>query len=86
MKKAPTIWGTKSGRDIDKEKEANIRFIPAKITEAPVVDNCNMYYECKITYVDRIHKESFPEELKKNYPKDDYHYIYYGEIVECYTK
>ena len=86
MKKALTICGTKSGRDIDKEKEANIKFVPAKLTETPVVDNCNMYYECKITYVDRIHKDSFPEELKKNYPKDDYHYIYYGEIVECYAK
>lgn len=82
MRKALTTCGTKSGRDIDKEQEANIRFVEAKATETPVVDNCNMYYECKITYVDRIHKDSFQEELKKNYLKDCYHYIYYGEIVE----
>lgn len=44
MKKALTIWGRKSGRDIDNKKEANIRFIPAKITETPVVDNSNIYY------------------------------------------
>ena len=23
-----------------------------------------MYYECKITYVDRIHQDKFPEELR----------------------
>ena len=86
MKKALTICGTKSGRDIDKEKEAGIEFIPAKTTETPIVGKCNMYYECKITYVDRIHKDKFPEELKKSYPIDDYHYIYYGEIVECYKR
>lgn len=61
MKKALTIWGRKSGRDIDNKKEANIRFIPAKITETPVVDNSNIYYECRITYVDRIHTDSFTE-------------------------
>lgn len=61
MKKALTIWGRKSGRDIDNKKEANIRFIPAKITETPVVDNSNIYYEGRITYVDRIHTDSFTE-------------------------
>lgn len=84
MKKALTICGTKSGRDIDKEKEANIKFISSKTVESPIVEDCNMYYECKITYVDRIDKDAFPEELKKNYPNDDYHYVYYGEIVDCY--
>lgn len=86
MKKALTICGTKSGRDIDKENEANIKFVSAKAVDSPIVDNCNMYYECKISYVDRIHKDKFPEELKKNYVNDDYHYIYYGEIVDCYEK
>ena len=41
--------------------------------------------ECKITYVDRIKKDKFPDELKKNYPIDDYHFLYYGEIVDCYN-
>lgn len=86
MKNALLICGTKSGRDLDKEKEANIRFIPSKAVESPIVDKCNMYYECKITYVDKIYKDKFPEELRKFYPSDDYHDIYYGEIVEAYEK
>ena len=85
MKKALTICGTKSGKDIDKAKEANIKFLNSKTVSSPIVDNCNMYYECKITYVDRIKKDKFVDELKKNYPIDDYHFLYYGEIVDCYN-
>lgn len=84
MKEALIICGTKSGRDIDKEKEANIKFVPSKKIESPVVDNCNMYYECNIKYIDVLDKEKFPQDLKVNYTNDDYHYLYYGEIVECY--
>lgn len=86
MKNALTICGTKSGRDIDKKKEAGIKFVTAKTTDSPIVENCDMYYECKMTYIDKINGEKFPEELKKNYPKDDYHYLYYGEIIECYER
>ena len=27
---------------------------------------------------------TIPEDLKKNYPIDDYHFMYYGEIIDCY--
>ncbi len=84
MKRALTICGTKSGRDIDKEKEANIQYKPSKIVESPIIGSCNMHYECKISYVDKIDKEKFPEELKNNYVNDDYHYVYYGEILDSY--
>lgn len=86
MKDALRICGTKSGRDIDKEKEAGIKFVPSKSVDSPIVEGCNMYYECKITYVDRIDKAKFPEEMRNLYPLDDYHYMYYGEIIECYEK
>lgn len=84
MKKALTICGTKSGRDVDKEKEANIQYKTSKIVDTPIVEGCNMYYECKITYVDKINKDKFPKELKNNYVNDDYHYLYYGEILDTY--
>ncbi|MEW9078474.1 flavin reductase [Terrisporobacter glycolicus] len=86
FKEALTICGTKSGRDIDKEKISKIKFIPSQVVNSPIVYNCDMYYECEIKYVDLIDKDKFPEELKKNYPKEDYHYLYYGEIVKAYKK
>ena len=48
MKKALTICGTKSGKDIDKAKEANIKFLTSKTVSSPIVDNCNMYYDAKL--------------------------------------
>jgi len=77
--------GTKSGADIDKSKV--VSFIPAKSVDSPVVDGCDIYYECNIIYRDRLDECAIPEEIKRShYPKADYHYVYFGEIVECYKK
>ena len=79
-----TVCGTKSGADID--KSAVVSFIPAKSVDSPVVDGCDMYYECKIIYRDKIDGSAVPEEIRQaQYPKDDFHYVYLGEIVECYN-
>lgn len=87
FKKALAICGTKSGRDIDKEKEANISFISAKEVNSPVVDSCNMYYECKVLYKHELNTEELPEEIRSAcYPQGDTHILYYGEIVDCYNK
>ena len=40
MKEALKICGTKSGRDIDKEKESGVKFIQSKIVESPIVEGC----------------------------------------------
>lgn len=87
LKKALAICGSKSGRDIDKEKEANIKFVNSKLIKSPVIEGCNKYYECKIVNVQRLTKDNFPKELiDLCYKDEDYHYLYYGEIVESYDK
>lgn len=77
------ICGTKSGADIDKSKVVN--FIPAKRVNSPVVSGCNMYYECKINYKDSLLGEKMPEDVRKRIYRDDYHDMYFGEIVENYA-
>lgn len=86
MKHSLGVCGSKSGRDVDKEEAASIEFIQAKNVDSPVVDNCGMYYECKLTYVDTIKTDNLPKELKEKNYNDDTHNLYYGEIVEAYTK
>lgn len=87
MKEALTICGTKSGRDTDKKKESKIEFIGGKTIDTPVVDNCNMYYECKVVYSQDMNPVNLDEYIKKNsYKAEDYHTIYYGEIVDIYAK
>ena len=83
MNKELGVCGTKSGRDIDKSEI--VEFIPSEITKSPVIKGCDMYYECKIRFKQLMDGDEFPEDVKStNYPLKDYHYMYFGEIVECY--
>ncbi len=82
LKEELIVCGTKSGLDIDKSKV--VKFIPAKSVDSVVVDGCDAYYECNIKMVDRLREENMPKDvIHKNY-QGDYHYLYFGEIVDCY--
>lgn len=74
--------GTKSGRKYDKVKECKLEIMETT--------NGNIYYkqarlvlECKKIYQDDFKQENFirPEIAKKNYPGNDFHRFYFGEIV-----
>ena len=86
MKKALAICGKTSGRDTDKEKAAGIKFIPSKSVEAPVIEGCNKYYECKIMLKQPIDYNTLNPEIKKAiYPENETnHILFFGEIVEEY--
>ena len=77
------ICGTKSGRDIDKSEI--VEFLPSRVIKSPIIKGCDMYYECRIKFKQLMNGHEFPEDIKNNiYPEEDYHYMYFGEITECY--
>ncbi|MGL6185995.1 MAG: flavin reductase family protein [Clostridium chrysemydis] len=86
LKKALSICGTISGRDKDKEIEANIKFKKSKKTNAPVVEGCFKYYECKIIFKSVVDLESLDNEIKEAIYKGETkgHNLYFGEIIETY--
>ncbi|ACC97871.1 Conserved domain [Elusimicrobium minutum Pei191] len=84
MAKELAVCGTKSGADINKADV--IEFIPAKKVNSPVVKGCDMYYECKLTHNQLLDGKVLPQELQPLYNNGDYHYFYFGEIVDCYEK
>jgi len=84
LKEALSTCGTKSGRDID--KSAIVRFIPSKTVTSPVVDGCGLYYECRINFSQQLDGNLVPDEIKRLHYKDDYHFMYFGEITDCYTE
>lgn len=86
MKKALSICGTKSGRDTDKSSLANLSYIDSEEVDSPIVEGCNMYYECKIVYKQEMNPSLIQEEKLKYLYNDDYHILYYGEIVNSYEK
>ncbi|MFC2090524.1 flavin reductase [Bacteroidota bacterium] len=79
--------GTKSGRDYDKVRETGLT---VKETTAGNIyyEEARLVLECKKIYQDDLKLEHFirPEIAKKNYPKDDFHRFYFGEIVSALYK
>ena len=83
LKQALVLCGTKSGRDIDKIKESGLTLRNGDSITAPSIEGCEMVYECKIVYKQDINPNLLSEEIKnKIYGDDDYHTLYYGEIVK----
>ncbi len=87
MKKELAICGTKSGRDIDKFKECNLTTIKGKSIDTPIIEECELHYECKVVYQQAMEPGLIDKGIREaNYSNNDFHIMYYGEIVESYIK
>lgn len=79
--------GTKSGKNVDKISQTGL--IPL-VTEHGSIgyEQSRLCIECRKIYFDDLKPENFllPGVESKQYPKKDYHRIYIGEIVNCYSK
>lgn len=84
--KAPhKIGGSKSGRDMNKAKEANL---------TPIFENGTVYYEeaelviiCKKLYHSVLNNQNFLDaEIESFYAEKDYHRIFIGEITKILSK
>ena len=80
------ICGSKSGRDIDKMKETG--FTPIFEDGGIGYEEANLVLVCKKLYTTKFEKEKFlsPELPAKWYPEDDFHHVYYGQIIGAYQK
>lgn len=76
--------GKESGRDIDKIKECGFTMC---YEEAPYMEEAELVLLCKKRYVQKMDVLAIPSEVKEKwYPNEDYHHIYYGEIVKALRK
>lgn len=76
--------GTKSGRDVDKFTECDLKTAPGQMVKSPIIDIPGLHFECLIVYknaLDPVHLISGYHDL---YPQKDYHTLYFGEIVASY--
>lgn len=87
LKKELITCGTKSGRDMDKIKECGLILKDGIKVNSPIIDNCDLHLECKIIYKQPMDEKQLAPHIKERcYPKDDYHVLYYGEIIKAYIK
>lgn len=89
------ICGTQSGRDVDKEIEANMTLEDSEIISVPAVKEYPLTLECKVLYSQKQEIEKLPDDIRERmYPQDidgtycmanrDAHTMYIGEIVAAY--
>ena len=79
--------GTKSGRDHDKIRETGL--IPLETDSGNIYfEQARLVLECRKIYQDDMKAEHFvrPEIARKNYPKNDFHRFYFGEIINVLTR
>ena len=84
------VCGRKSGRDMDKIKELSLHLVESDVIAVPGIEELPLTLECKVIYKQKQDLSAIPEDiLNRYYPADetgfqDYHYAYYGEIVNAY--
>ncbi len=85
LKKELSFCGTKSGRDYNKIEECNFKMLDSRKISTPIIADCDLHYECKVIYKQAMEPNSIPDAIKNRfYSANDFHVIYYGEIVDSY--
>jgi len=81
---ALSLLGTKSGRDGDKIAESGLTPMASAIIAAPCFEEAELVIECEKMYANDLNPAHFLDNtIKKHYPNDHYHRIYYGHILHA---
>ena len=86
MEEIVSYCGTVSGRDHDKFKEKGLTAVPSRLIKSPVIDECIIHYECKVIQKNDVIPETLSNWMKEEiYPEQDYHRLYFGEVLATYV-
>ncbi|MGC8794689.1 MAG: flavin reductase family protein [Bryobacteraceae bacterium] len=78
--------GKVSGREHDKFREMNLTPAPARQVRSPIIQECVVHYECRTVHRNDLAPATLAQAIADEYyPRDDYHRIYFGEILACYA-
>lgn len=81
-RKALSLLGSKSGRDGDKIAASGLTPQAATVAAAPVYAEAALTVECRKMYWQDMDPSHFLDTgIQRNYPENDYHRIYFGEIL-----
>ncbi len=76
------LLGSESGRDSDKMSRSGLTPTAGTQVNSPVFKEANLIFECRKIYTDVFHPQYFIDPaIEILYTKDDYHRIYFGEIL-----
>jgi flavin reductase (DIM6/NTAB) family NADH-FMN oxidoreductase RutF len=79
-RKALSLLGSKSGKDVDKVKMSGLSPVPLE-SGSVVFKEARLIMECRKLYYQDLSPDRFLDHsIDKNYPLKDYHRMYVGEI------
>ncbi len=78
--------GTVSGRDHDKFHEMHLTPIASREVRPPIIQECVVHYECRTLHRNDLVPDEVVEAVREEfYANDDFHRVYFGEIVAAYA-
>jgi flavin reductase (DIM6/NTAB) family NADH-FMN oxidoreductase RutF len=78
--------GAHSGRNEDKIVNCGLTLVETE-NGAPAFNEASLVVECRKIYFDDIIPEHFLDSrINRNYPSQDYHRMYIGEVIGVYVK
>jgi len=78
--------GKVSGREHDKFREMGLTAAPGRQVRAPVIQECVVHYECRTLHRNDVAPAALAQAvLDEYYPREDFHRVYFGEILACYA-
>ena len=86
LKEQLSFAGSRSGQDYNKFSGHGITARPSLAVSAPVIGECGLHLECKVLLAQNMTGERMnPSVAKMAYPAKDFHTMFWGEVVKCYT-
>lgn len=84
LSEASYFCGTQSGRKYNKFTECKLETAKAQKVESPIIKTVGRFYECKIVETAKMNPATLSKDFKDIYVGEDYHTLYFGEVVACY--
>ncbi len=84
-RKALSLCGSKSGRDVDKVRECGFT-VAAADCGAPHFEQAELVLVCRKRMAVPMDPALMPEDMKEKWYDNDYHTMYWGEVVEALRK
>lgn len=79
--------GTISGRDVDKLSQTGFTLKGSRSVSTPSYNEANLILECRTIYYQDMDPNGFMDKtIHDNYEANDYHRIYYGEILAAFCE
>jgi len=93
MVKELAFCGARSGRDVNKEKEANLSRLSPRAGGAESVAGCGLVIECRIVQKQMLDLSTIDPDFRAKYypassvlPDGDPHMLYVGEVLAAYER